>query len=72
MDLHEVEVEILENGHVKIHVRGAKGMECLEITQSLEASLGNLLLSREMTFEADQAPQGNPTVLSVQKIQDDA
>lgn len=56
MDLQEVEVTIDKDGQVHVHVHGAKGQSCLEITHALEEALGGLVLSREMTPEALDQP----------------
>jgi len=58
MDVEEVEITIDKNGQVKVHVRGAKGQACLDITQSLEELLGGEVLEREYTPEALDG--GNP------------
>ena len=64
MDLQEMEVTIDKNGQVQLHVRGVEGLACLELTQSLESALGGQVILREMTPEAQPAPnpQGNERV----------
>jgi hypothetical protein len=59
MDIQEIEVTIDKNGQVQIHVLGATGITCLDLTQGLEAALGGQVLSRQMTPEA-QDELGNP------------
>jgi Protein of unknown function (DUF2997) len=59
MDIQEIEVTIDKNGQVQIHVLGATGTTCLDLTQGLEAALGGQVLSRQMTPEA-QDELGNP------------
>ena len=62
MEVQEVEITIDKDGKVNIHVRGLQGAACLDITQALEAVLGNEIESREMTPEAGdsrQNPLGN-------------
>lgn len=51
MDIEEIEVTINKNGQVILHVKGAKGETCLELTDDLEKTLGNLVLERKMTAE---------------------
>lgn len=52
MELQEIEVVIDEEGQVSLTVRGVKGTACLDITQSLEAALGGVVETRQMTAEA--------------------
>jgi hypothetical protein len=59
MDIQEIEVTIDKNGQVQIHVLGATGTTCLDLTQGLEAALGGQVLMRQMTPEA-QDELGNP------------
>ena len=54
MELQEIDVFIEKDGQVKIEVRGAKGMSCLDLTKDLEAVLGDQTITREMTPEADE------------------
>jgi hypothetical protein len=51
----KIEIVIDENGHVEMFVRGVKGKRCLALTEKLEAALGNQVLSREMTAEANES-----------------
>lgn len=53
-ELQEIEVDILPDGSVKIHVRGAKGKKCLELTKKLEALLGGEVVERTHTDEYSQ------------------
>ncbi len=57
MEIQEIDVFIDEKGDVRIEVRGVKGKKCLKLTEDLEAALGNEVISREMTPEA-QAGEG--------------
>jgi hypothetical protein len=59
MEIQEIEVTIDKNGQVKIHVRGAKGKKCLDLTRDLELALGGEIISREMTSEALEDGAGN-------------
>ena len=54
MQLQEIEVIIDPTGEVRIAINGVKGKQCLELTQALEAALGNQLITRELTPEADE------------------
>ncbi len=56
MEIQEIEVTIGKDGQVLIHVRGAKGTVCLDLTKDLEAALGGVLLNREMTPESQEKP----------------
>ena len=59
MEIQEIEVTIDKNGQVKVHVRGAKGKKCLDLTKELELALGAQLAAREMTAEALEAETGS-------------
>jgi hypothetical protein len=52
MELEEIEIFIEKDGRVRIEVRGAKGMACLDLTRELEAALGGAIELREFTPEA--------------------
>ena len=54
METQEIEVNIGKDGQVEIIVRGIKGSQCLDLTASLEEILGGVVLSREMTPEANE------------------
>jgi len=54
--VEEVKVTIDEEGNVKVTVFGAKGPNCLEITEKLEALLGGQV-EREFTSEYYQGTQ---------------
>ncbi len=54
MDVHEIEVNIDENGQVQVQVRGVKGLNCLDLTRDLEQALGGEVILREMTPEASE------------------
>ncbi|WP_342596728.1 DUF2997 domain-containing protein [Cyanobacterium aponinum UTEX 3222] len=57
MDLQEIDIFIDDNGEVKLEIRGVKGQKCLDLTQDLEAILGDEIISREMTPEAGEMVQ---------------
>ncbi|MCI0458271.1 MAG: DUF2997 domain-containing protein [Gemmataceae bacterium] len=57
MELQEIEVVIDKNGQVRVEVRGAKGMSCLDLTAALEAALGGQVQDRQMTPEAYELGQ---------------
>lgn len=61
MKLQEIEVEIDKSGRVTIRVSGARGTECLGLTQALEQALGGEIEAREMTAgfhdTAEQVPE---------------
>jgi phage-related protein len=59
MELQEIEVTIDKKGQVKVHVRGVKGKQCLDLTKDLEKVLGAQVVAREMTAEALDAANGN-------------
>ena len=65
MEIQEIEVTIDKNGQVQLHVRGASGTTCLDLTQGVESALGGQVLSRQMTPEA-QDELGNPIDQSLQ------
>jgi len=46
----EIEVEIDENGGVRVHIKGVKGKACLEYERLLELAVGKVV-SRELTPE---------------------
>jgi hypothetical protein len=54
MEMQEIEVNIGKDGQVEIIVRGVKGPQCLDLTASLEEILGGVVISREMTPEANE------------------
>ncbi len=57
MELQEIDVFIEPNGQVKIEVSGVKGMNCLDLTRSLEDALGGQIEEREMRPEAYETAQ---------------
>jgi hypothetical protein len=69
MDLQEIEVTIDQNGQVQVHVRGAKGDQCLDLTRGLEEALGGEVVLREMTPDAleEPNPEQLPTRLNVKR-----
>lgn len=50
-ELQEVEVKILPDGRVQLHVHGVKGPRCRELTANLERVLGGQVEVREHTAE---------------------
>ena len=56
MEIQEIHVTIGPDGRVRIEVHGAKGLTCLDLTQELEAALGNHIEDRRMTPEALEGP----------------
>jgi hypothetical protein len=57
MEMQEIEVFIDKTGQVRVEVRGAKGMSCLDLTKALEAALGGQVEDRQMTPEAYETPE---------------
>lgn len=55
MQIQEIEVIVHPDGNVKLHVRGAPGAQCLDLTADLEKALGGQILAREHTPEFDQS-----------------
>lgn len=66
MELQEIEVTIDKKGQVKLHVRGVKGQQCLDLTKDLEKVLGAQVVAREMTSEALEDANGNAIDQAVQ------
>lgn len=59
MDMQEIEISISPRGEVQFQVKGVKGGACLDLTRSLEASLGTVE-DRQLTSEYyEQQPQQN-------------
>lgn len=65
MEFQEIEVTIDKKGQVHIHVRGAAGEICLELTAELEKILGSEILQREFTPEYQEKPK-NTTQLRLE------
>ena len=42
MAQHDVEIEILKTGEVKVHIKGAKGKSCLTYAKWLTELIGNV------------------------------
>jgi hypothetical protein len=59
MEIQEVEITIAKNGQVQIHVRGAKGKKCLDLTKELELALGSAIIQREFTADSLDDGAGN-------------
>ena len=57
MEIQEVEITIDKNGQVVLHVRGAKGLVCQDITRDLEKALGGEVVDRQLTPEALEKPE---------------
>ncbi len=64
MEIQEIEITIDKTGQVVIHVRGAKGMVCLDLTKDLEKALGGEVSDRQFTPESGEKPDTpvGPTV----------
>ncbi len=60
METQEIEITIDKTGQVVIHVQGAKGMVCIDLTKDLEKALGGEVLERKLTPEASEKPDDNP------------
>jgi hypothetical protein len=56
MEIQEIEITIDKNGQVVLHVRGAKGMVCTDLTKDLEAALGSEVIDRQLTPESQEKP----------------
>jgi hypothetical protein len=56
MEIQEIEVTIDKNGQVVLHVRGAKGMVCQDITKDLEKALGGEIAECQFTPESLEKP----------------
>lgn len=54
MQIQEIEVVVHPDGKVKLHVRGAEGYQCLDLTADLEKALGGQVVAREYTPAFDQ------------------
>lgn len=57
MKLEEIEILIGKDGKAEIHTSGFSGNECLNATESIEAILGNQLVSREMRPDVAEATE---------------
>ena len=57
MELQEIDIFVEKDGQIKIEIRGAKGLQCLDLTKDLETVLGSQILDREMTPEADESSE---------------
>lgn len=66
MDIQEIEVTIDKKGQVKVHVRGVKGKQCLDLTKDLELALGAQVITRALTSEAQDEANPNPIDQTVQ------
>ncbi len=60
MEFQEINLIIDPDGRVHIEVRGAKGLECLELTRPLEEALGGQVEERTMTPDAYEQPAAQP------------
>jgi hypothetical protein len=59
VEIQEIEITIDKTGQVVIHVQGAKGLVCMDLTHDLEKALGGEVTDRQLTPEADEKPD-NP------------
>jgi hypothetical protein len=66
MEIQEIEVTIDKKGQVKVHVRGVKGKQCLDLTKDLELALGAQVIARKMTADAQEEANGNQIDQTVQ------
>jgi hypothetical protein len=64
MEVQELEITIDPDGTTRILVRGAKGSECLELTEKLEQMIGEV---EERTFTAEYYEQ-QTTISSERKM----
>ena len=64
MEIQEIEVTIDKNGQVVLHVRGAKGKVCTDLTGDLEAALGGEVIDRQFTPDYQEKPDNpvGPTI----------
>lgn len=58
MEMQELEIIVESDGNTIIHVKGAKGSTCLDITGTLEEKLGTVT---ERTFTAEYYEQPENT-----------
>lgn len=42
MEKHHIDIEIRPNGEVKVHIKGAKGKQCLEYAEFFKKVVGSL------------------------------
>lgn len=56
-EIQEVDVFIQPDGTVKLQVRGAKGPQCLDLTQGIEKLLGGDVTERILCDEFHEAAQ---------------
>lgn len=54
MEMQELEIIVETDGNTIVHVKGAEGSECLDITGALEERLGTVT---DRTFTADYYAQ---------------
>ena len=52
MEIEQIEVTIGPDGKIRLQTLGFKGSACLDAVEEVEALLGNLTVSIEMTAEA--------------------
>lgn len=50
MEPHDLHIEILKNGEVKVHIKGVKGERCLSYVEFLKQAVGPLK-ERQLTAE---------------------
>lgn len=50
MEQHEIDIEIRASGEVKVHIKGAKGRQCLEYADFFKRLVGEVK-ERELTHE---------------------
>jgi len=49
--MEEIQIEIDQQGNVKVEVSGAPGGKCLDLTKTMEQLLGGEISQREFTRE---------------------
>jgi len=57
MEIQEIEINVRPDGTGQLHVSGAKGPQCLKLTEDIERLLGGQVIAREHTPEFDEAQQ---------------
>lgn len=56
MPMHELDIEIDPKGHVKVHVKGAKGKKCLEYVKLFQEILSGEVVEQRLTSEYYEQP----------------
>ncbi len=66
METHEFDIDILPDGRVKVHIKGAKGAACMDYVKLFEQALGSAA-EVERTSEYYEPPS-NVRIRLEQKI----